>query len=238
MPHLGIILATYLGACVEWVEAFTIVLAVALSIGWARAATAAGAALLVLAGMTLTGTALLAYVPDFAWVQGVIAAFLILFGLRWLAKAIARGAGLRPLHDEVAQFNAVRASKGLSDHHAAWLIAFNGTLLEGLEVWLIVVALGVHSHHTLPVAAAAIAALLTVIAVGALLHRPLARVPENALKFIVGGALLAFGSFWLLQALGYAWPLGDGALPALVAFYLLGGLGLVALLRRRAGAAA
>ncbi|MDD2796075.1 hypothetical protein [Acidocella sp.] len=238
MPHLGIILATYLGACVEWVEAFTIVLAVALSIGWARAATAAGAALLVLAGMTLTGTALLAYIPDFAWVQGVIAAFLILFGLRWLAKAIARGAGLRPLHDEVAQFNAVRASKGLSDHHAAWLIAFNGTLLEGLEVWLIVVALGVQSHHTLPVAGAAIAALLTVIAVGALLHRPLARVPENALKFIVGGALLSFGSFWLLQAQGYAWPLGDGALPALVTFYLLGGLGLVVLLRRRAGTAA
>lgn len=233
MSDFGVIVATYLGASVEWVEAFTIVLAVSLSIGWARASLAAAAALAVLAAMTAAGTALLSFIPDLAWLKGVVGLFLILFGLRWLAKAIARGAGLKALHDELAEFELLRASKALADHHASWLIAFNGTLLEGLEVWLIVVALGGQTHHTAAAAGGAIAALLVVIAAGALLRRPLARVPENAIKFVVGGVTLSFGTFWTLGALGYAWPPGDMALPLLVAFYLLGGLGLIGLLKTR-----
>jgi Ca2+/H+ antiporter, TMEM165/GDT1 family len=227
MWDFGVIVAAYLGASVEWVEAFTIVLAVSLSIGWIAAAGAAAAALVVLAGMTVFGTALLSYIPDLAWVQGVIGLVLILFGVRWLGKAIARGAGLKARHDELVEFESLRANKAIADRRASWMIAFNGTLLEGLEVWLIVVALGVQTHHTAAAAAAAIAALLVVVAVGAMLRRPLARVPENAIKFFVGGVILSFGTFWVLEALGYAWPLGDAALPLLAAFYLLGGLGLV-----------
>lgn len=231
MRDFGVIIATYLGASVEWVEAFTIVLAVSLSIGWPAAAGAAAAALIVLAGMTFAGTALLLYIPDLAWAQGVIGLVLILFGMRWLSKAIARGAGLKALHDETAEFESLRANKAIAHRHASWLIAFNGTLIEGLEVWLMVVALGVQTHRAVAAAGAAIAALFVVVAMGALLRRPLARVPENAIKFFVGGMILSFGTFWVLDALGYAWPLGDAAMPLLCAFYLLGGLGLINLMK-------
>jgi uncharacterized membrane protein len=233
MPDFGVIIAAFLGASVEWVEAFTIVLAVALSIGWGAAAGAAAAALGALAVLTVAGTALLFHIHDLAWLQGIIDSFLILFGVRWLGKAIARGAGLKPLHDELAEFESLRASKAMTERKASWLIAFNGTLLEGLEVWLIVVALGGQTHHIAEAAGAAIVALLVVVAAGAVLRRPLARVPENAIKFVVGGVILSFGTFWILEALGYAWPLGDGALPALVVFYLLGGMGLIGAIRRR-----
>jgi uncharacterized membrane protein len=233
MPGYGVMLATFLGASVEWVEAFTIVLAVSLSIGWPRAATAAGSALAVLAVMTLAGTALLAAIPNLVLAQGVIGIFLIFFGLRWLGKAMARAAGLKALHDETEEFAAVRASTAKADGRAAWLIAFNGTLLEGLEVWLIVVALGVHTHQTKSAVIAALAALAVVGLAGTALRKPLARVPENAIKFIIGAVLLAFGTFWGLNALGYDWPFGDAALPALVGFYLLGGLLLVAPLKAR-----
>jgi uncharacterized membrane protein len=236
MPEFGVMLATFLGASVEWVEAFTIVLAVSLSIGWPRAVTASAAALALLAVMTIAGTAVLAAIPNLVWAQGVIGVFLIFFGLRWLGKAMARSAGLKALHDEAAEFATLRANTQKADFRAAWSIAFNGTLLEGLEVWLIVVALGVHTHHTKSAAAAALAALVMVGVVGAALRRPLARVPENAIKFIVGAVLLAFGTFWVLEALGYAWPFGEAALPVLAGFYLLGGLLLTILLKPGAAA--
>ncbi|HYP62743.1 MAG TPA: hypothetical protein VEQ16_02580, partial [Acidocella sp.] len=91
------------------------------------------------------------------------------------------------------------------------------------------VALGVQTGHTLAAAGAAIAALAAVGAAGALLRQPLARVPENVIKFTVGAAVLGFGTFWVLEALGYAWPLGDAALPLLFAFYVAGGLALIRL---------
>ena len=117
MPY-SIMLATFLGAAVEWTEAFTIVLAVSLTIGWASAASAAGAALVALAVFTVVGSAALAFVP-LGLAQGIIGAFLVLFGVRWLGKAIARGAGLKPLHDEAAAFEHVRSLA--VERRAAWL---------------------------------------------------------------------------------------------------------------------
>jgi uncharacterized membrane protein len=132
------------------------------------------------------------------------------------------------LHDENEEFAELRAMPEIHDSRAAWAIAFNGVLLEGLEVWLIVVALGVQTHHTIAAAAAALAALLVVILAGFLLRKPLARVPENTIKFTVACGILAFGTFWTLQALGYVWPLEDASLLALFAFNILGGLTLIA----------
>ena len=217
----------FLTASVEWVEAYTILLAVALSIGWPRALQAGGAALLVLALLTGFGTLALTQIHNLSVVQFIIGFFLMLFGLRWLAKAIARAAGLKNLHDEAAEFAQLRARDEINEHRAAWFIAFNGTLLEGLEVWLIVLALGVQTHHTLAAGAAAIAALLVVAGVGSIARQPLAKIPENTIKFMVGAGILSFGTFWLLESLGYAWPLGEASLPALFGFYLLGGLLLV-----------
>jgi len=226
---IGALAATYLTATVEWVEAYTIVLAVALSIGWRRALTAALAAIAVLAILTSAGFLLLPRIGDLRVLQFVIGFFLILFGIRWLAKAIARGAGLKSLHNEDAEFADLRARPEINEARAAWAIAFNGVLLEGLEVWLIVVALGVQTHHTIAAAAAALAALIVVILAGLLLRKPLARVPENTIKFTVGCGILAFGTFWTLESLGYAWPLQDAALLLLFAFNIAGGLALTAL---------
>ena len=230
---IGALAATFLTASVEWVEAYTIVLAVALSIGWRRALTAALAAIAVLAVLTSAGSFLLTRIGNLAALQFIIGVFLILFGLRWLAKAIARGAGLKPLHDEDAEFAQLRANDKINDSRAAWAIAFNGVLLEGLEVWLIVVALGVQTHRTIAAASAALAALLVVIFAGFLARKPLARVPENTIKFTVACGILAFGTNWTLASLGYAWPLADASLLALFAFNILGGLALITLTKRR-----
>ncbi|AOV15894.1 hypothetical protein BJI67_01340 [Acidihalobacter aeolianus] len=232
MSFWGVVIATWLAATVEWVEAFTIVLAVALSIGWRSALGAAAAALLLLTAMTaVTGGALHAGL-ELPWLQGVIGVFLLLFGIRWLGKAIARGAGLKALHDEDKAFAKAQTKLAEDSPRGAWLVAFKAVLLEGLEVWLIVVALGAPTHRTLLAAAAAVVALLGVALLGLFIHRPLRRVPENTMKFVVGGMITAFGSFWTLESLGYAWPLGDASLLLLVAFYLGGGWLLTRLLRR------
>lgn len=223
----GALVATFLAAGVEWVEAYTIILAVALSIGWGRALGAAGSALVVLALLTALGSLALRRIHHLALLQFIIGVFLLLFGMRWLARAIARGAGLKTLHDEDAEFAGLRARADIHETRAAWLIAFNGTLLEGLEVWLIVLALGVQTHHTMAASGAALAALGAVAAAGGILRKPLAQVPENTIKFIVGAAILSFGTFWVEESLGFVWPNGDAALPALFLFYALGGLVMI-----------
>lgn len=225
----GILIATFLTAAVEWVEAYTIILAVALSIGWGKALQAAGAAVVVLAAFTAGASFLLARIHDLVILQFVIGVFLTLFGVRWLGKAVARGAGLKKLHDETAEFAALQAREDIHDVRAAWLIAFNGMLLEGLEVWLIVVTLGVQTRHLTGAAGSALAALAVVAGAGFALRRPLSKVPENSIKFTVSAALLSFGTYWILEALGYHWPLGDAAMLALFGFYVLGGLGLIRL---------
>ena len=79
------------------------------------------------------------------------------------------------------------------------------------------------------------------VAAGLLVQVPLRRVPENTIKFAVGTMITAFGTFWTLEGVGGSavWPWGDWSLLGLAAFYVLGGLVLVAMLRKRpiAGAA-
>lgn len=233
-----IALPTFLAASVEWVEAFTIVLAVSLSIGWAAASGAAAAALGVLALMTIVTGGVLQLGAAVSWLQLVIGIFLLLFGVRWLAKAVARRAGLKALHDEEEEFEETRAELAKGDRRAAWVIAFKGVFLEGLEVWLIVVALSIHHGAWVSSVGAALAALVVVAATGLSIRAPLRRVPENALKFVVGAMIVSFGTFWTLEALGgaEAWPLGDWSLLVLFAFYGLGGLVLAALFRAHAPA--
>jgi uncharacterized membrane protein len=230
-----IIVPAFLTAAVEWVEAFTIVLAVSLSIGWRAASGAALAALALLAAMTAATGGVLGLGLDIRWLQLVIGVFLLLFGVRWLAKAVARGAGLKALHDEAQEFADTRALVARGDWMASWLIAFKGVLLEGLEVWLVVVAFGLHGRAWVSSTAGALAALLAVVSTGLVVEAPLRRVPENAIKFAVGAMITAFGTFWTLEAVGgaAAWPWADWSLLGLAAFYALGGLALIALLRQQ-----
>src|SRR5260221_563966 len=136
---------------------------------------------------------------DIRWLQLVIGAFLLLFGVRWLAKAVARGAGLKALHDEAHEFADTRALVARGDWMASWLIAFKGVLLEGLEVWLVVVAFGLHGRAWVSSTAGALAALLAVVTTGLVVRAPLQRVPENTIKFAVGSMITAFGTFWTLE---------------------------------------
>jgi uncharacterized membrane protein len=84
----------------------------------------------------------------------------------------------------------------------------------------------------LPASLGAIAACAVVLVVGALVHRPLSRVPENTLKFGVGVMLSAFGVFWTGEGLGIAWPGQDLALLLFAALFLGAGLMGSALARR------
>ncbi|MFL5283402.1 MAG: COG4280 domain-containing protein [Rhodopila sp.] len=229
-----IFLPLFLAAAVEWVEAFTIVLAVSLTVGWAGAGAAAAAALVTLAALTAATGGVLSLGANIWILQLVVGVFLLLFGVRWLAKAVARQAGLKALHDEDREFAETRAAVRNADGFAAWIVAYKGVLLEGLEVWLIVVALSLHGSSWMWNTIAALSALLVICIAGAAVRAPLRRVPENALKFIVGVMIVSFGTYWTLESLaGDVWPLGDASLLALAAFYLIGGLLLVPVLRAR-----
>lgn len=226
---------SFLTAAVEWVEAFTIVLAVSLTTGWPRALGAAAAALVTLAALTAATGGVLQLGVGLGWMQLLIGVFLLLFGVRWLAKAIARQAGLKARHDEDVEFAETRRLVAAGERRAAWLVAYKGVLLEGLEVCLIVVALSAGSGRWDSSVAGALAALALVALGGACLRAPLRRVPENAIKFGVGAMIVSFGTFWSLEALGgpRIWPLGDWSLLGLVVFYVIGGVLVSLALRPR-----
>jgi uncharacterized membrane protein len=226
---ISAVVTTFLTATVEWVEAFTILLAVALSIGWPRALAAGLAALAALSVLTSLGSYALTQIGDLRILQFLVGFFLILFGTRWLAKAIARGGGLKKPHSETVEFANLMARADIHDARAGFLIAFNGVLLEGLEVWLIVMALGVQTHHTVAAGSAALISLLAVLGLGLVIRKPLAKVPENTIKFTVGCGILSFGTFWALESLGYHWPLGDSAILLLFAFNAAAGFGVMQL---------
>lgn len=229
--------AAFLASLVEVVEAFTIVLAVGTVRGWRPALTGATAALAVLAALVLGLGPLLERVPLQA-LQLTIGVLLLLFGMRWLRKAILRSAGIVPLHDEDAAFSqqaAALAHTGPPGRHHDWiagLTAFKAVVLEGIEVAFIVIAVGAGRGLVWPASLGALAACLLVLAIGIVVHKPLARVPENTLKFGVGVMLSAFGVYWTGEGLGVSWPGHDLAILAFVALFLAVGLAIVALLRR------
>lgn len=172
--------------------------------------------------------------------QLVIGVLLLMFGMGWLRKAILRG-GFVPVHDENAVFlvesGQLAEANSATVTSRAWIAgmtAFKAVLLEGLEVVFIIVAIG--SGHGLlwPAALAALAACAMVLAIGLAVHKPLARVPENTLKFGVGVLLSAFGVFWTGEGLGIPWPGQDLALAAFAALFLLTALLTVSVLRRPA----
>jgi uncharacterized membrane protein len=222
---------TFVAAGVEWVEALTIVLAVGIVRGWRSAFTGTLAALVVLTAMVAVfGLALAAYLPV---VRTLIGVFLLLFGLKWLHKAILRSAGLKALHDEAQAFVATEEElRHARSHWAGVATAFNGVLLEGLEVVFIVVAIGGlnRNDYLSPVVGAAIAAVV-VVAVGVTARRPLTQVPENVLKYVVGIMLTSFGTFFAGEGIGVRWPGDDLILFALVAGYGLASIAFVAYLR-------
>jgi uncharacterized membrane protein len=230
--------SAFLASLVEAVEALTIVLAVATVRGWRPAGLGALAGFLVLALIVAVLGPVLDHVP-LHLLQLTIGVLLLLFGMRWLRKAILRAAGVIPLHDEAMAFAAGTAElreqasrRGTGLDRLAALASFKAVLLEGLEVVFIVIAVSAGSGLLVPASAGALAACLLVAVVGFVVHRPLARVPENTLKFAVGVMLSAFGMFWTGEGLGVAWPGADLAIVAFAALFLAVALAAVVLARR------
>jgi uncharacterized membrane protein len=228
-----VVLSTFLASAVEWVEAFTIVLAVGLFQGWRAALAGTALAAVALAAIVI---ALGAAVNSFpvADAQVVVGVFLLLFGLRWLHKAILRAAGLKELHDEAEEFEATQKKLSTREHWVAVSTAFNGVLLEGVEVVLIVIALGGVGHRV-GAAVGAIAALAAVLVLGLALRAPLTRVPENLMKASVGVMLTSFGTFFAGEGIGVHWWHSDVSILLLVALYLTLFLALVQFLKRPTG---
>jgi uncharacterized membrane protein len=229
---LGLIVATLLASGVEFVEALTIVLAMGTTREWRSTWAGVGAAIVVLAIITaIAGYALQRWLPE-SLVALVVGTLLLVFGLQWLRKAILRSAGLKALHDEEAAYraevqaaNAAGADRRLGLDWFAFVVSFKGVFLEGLEIVFIVITFGLNAGSIpLAIVGASLGGII-VLGAGFALHRPLARVPENTIKFAVGLLLTTFGTFWSVEGLGWfsageerlRWPGGDLALPVLLA---------------------
>ncbi len=239
-------LSAFLASIVEFVEALTIVLVVGVTINWKTALAGAAAAVLTLASLiAVFGTALVTLVPIDA-LRVVVGVILVLFGLKWLKKALLRYGGLKALHDEEAIYEEeMRALKARGEtlpdkiNGFGFATSYKSVLLEGLEVAFIVITFGASAAKTeqekgsglLAAAIGATIAGVLVIGAGMLIRGPLTKVPENTLKFIVGIMLASFGTFWAGEGLGVDWPLADGFLLILIAAYLLLGAAIVAWLK-------
>jgi uncharacterized membrane protein len=229
---LGLIVATLLASGVEFVEALTIVLAMGTTREWRSTWAGVAAAIVALAIITaIAGYALQQWLPE-SLIALVVGTLLLVFGLQWLRKAILRSAGLKALHDEEAAYraeveaaNAAGADRRLGLDWFAFVVSFKGVFLEGLEIVFIVITFGLNAGSIpLAIVGASLGGII-VLGAGFALHRPLARVPENTIKFAVGLLLTTFGTFWSVEGLGWFsaggerlhWPGGDLALPVLLA---------------------
>lgn len=237
---ITLIVAVFLACAVEAVEATTIVLAAATARDGRSAAVGTLAALAVLALIVLIAGPSIQLLP-LGTLRLIVGALLLVFGLQWLRKAIARASGDKPLHDEDAIYRraladaqgvARRARFGVTDAYA-FVLSFKGVLLEGLEVVFIVVTFGSSAHHLGVAAAAAGAAVILVAALGFAVRGPLSRIPENALKFIVGALLTTFGIFWSAEGAGAVWPGSDLALLVVFLFVAVLSVASVVVLRLR-----
>lgn len=210
----GLVLATSLACAVEAIEATTIILAMGLTRGWRSTLAGVGTALVALTFVTVTfGYAITTWLPESS-LQLVIGGLLLVFGLQWLRKAILRSSGRKALHDEQAIFQeqaqaARRADRGEGRLDVfAFIVAFKGTFLEGMEVVFIVITFGLNAHHVAAAVYGAAAAVMLVTIAAVLARRPLARVPENTMKYGVGLLLTSFGTFWAIEGLGLLRKIG------------------------------
>lgn len=242
MRDVLLVLAVFAACVVESVEALTIVLAVGVTRGWQATVRGVVAGLAVLAVIVAVLGPALTVVPIDV-LRLVVGGLLLIFGLGWLRKAILRASGFKALHDEeqiyLRQRNAAEragaGSGGLLVDAYAFTLAFKGVLLEGLEVAFIVLTFGANQHNIPLATVGAVAAVVVVTAAGVAVRAPLARVPENSLKFAVGVLLTSFGIFWGVEGAGESWPGSDAALLGVVAFVLLVAAASVRWLRRVRG---
>jgi Ca2+/H+ antiporter, TMEM165/GDT1 family len=227
--------AAFLGSAVESVEALTIVLAVGLTRGWRSPLYGTLVALVSLAFLVvLFGQLIVTRVPE-STLKLIIGTLIVLFGLRWLHKAVLRSAGVIALHDENKSYEEAVSELRRAAVRQDWVgftIALKGVFLEGMEVVFIVVAVGGTSGG-LPIAVAGgLLAMIAVAAIGVVVRKPLAQVPENTLKYAVGVILASIGTFWAAEGMGATWPFDLVSVLGIAAIYFGASRVAVALIRR------
>jgi uncharacterized membrane protein len=209
------IIAAFLASFVEFVEALTLVLAAATVRGFRPALSGA------VAGVCVLGILLIIFGPHLSQINGptfhlVVGVLMLLFGLRWLKKAILRSAGLIGLHDEAAIFrkktDSLQRTPEDKAEAGAFLTAFNGVFIEGVEVIFIILAVGSTTRNMIPPIIGASVAAFCVVLLGVAARKPLTQIPENALKFVVGALISSFGTFWTGEGLKITWLASDFAL--------------------------
>ena len=243
MNSLPLILTVFVACAVEATEALTIVLASGLTREWRSTFQGMAVALVVLAVVVVAVGPALTLV-SLAGLRLVVGALLAIFGVQWLRKAILRATGYKSLHDEASAYlrevaaakaATVTARRGVRDWYA-FTLSFKGVLLEGLEVVFIVITFGDSQRNLGAAVIGAAAAVIVITVTGIAVRAPLARVPENAMKFAVGIMLTSFGVFWGAEGAGASWPGNDASLLGLIPVVALVSLGYTALLRRRRAA--
>ena len=227
--------AAFLGSAVESTEALTIVLAVGLTRGWRAPLLGTVAALVALAVLVVFfGQLIVSRVPESS-LKLLVGTLLLLFGLRWLHKAVLRSAGVVQKHDEERAYRQTVTELGAATERQDWVgfvLALKGVFLEGLEVVFIVIAVG-GTGRGLPVAVAGgLLAMVVVAGAGVAVRHPLARVPENTLKYAVGVILTSIGTFWAAEGMGATWPFDFVSILALVAVYFAASRLAVSLARK------
>jgi uncharacterized membrane protein len=235
----ALFVAVFLASAVEAVEALTIVLAAGVGRDWRSALLGVGCSLTVLGLIVAALGPALTAIPLEA-LRLVVGGLLLIFGLQWLRKSILRAAGLKAMHDEAAVYRTELATaesapvdrRGVVTDWYSFTLAFKGVLLEGLEVAFIAVTFGANQRNIPLAAIAALSAVVVIVLAGIAVRAPLSRVPENAIKFIVGVMLTSFGIFWGAEGAGAQWPGADAALLVLVPAVAVFALALVAFLRR------
>ena len=239
MTHGALFVAVFLACAVEAVEALTIVRAAGTAGNWKSAMSGLGGAIAVLAALVAILGPAVSAIP-LRGLRLIVGALLLVFGLQWMRKAILRAGGLKAMHDEAQIFQrelsaaqtARHERRGMVTDWYAFTLSFKGVLLEGLEVVFIALTFGSNARNVGQAAIAALAAVLFVAGLGFAVRAPLAKVPENAMKFVVGVMLTGFGTFWGAEGAGARWPGGDAALPAVVAAVAVLGVAAVAVLKR------
>lgn len=245
--QLAVAVAAFLASAVEFVEAFTIVLVVGVTLNWRSSLLGALAAVATLVALVAVFGVAIVYFVSLDALRLIVGIALLLFGLKWLKKAILRYSGIKALHDEEAIFEENMAELRARGEQASdrfmlpgAVMSYKAVLLEGLEVAFIVITFGSSSaeaaaSRSAGIASAAIGAALAgllVLLLGALVRAPLAKVPENTLKFVVGIMLTTFGTFWTGEGFGVNWWSGDLFLLILAAIYLLASFVLVLWLKQ------
>ena len=224
---------TFAACAVECVEATTIVFAVGVTNGWRAALGGTVTAVVALVAIVAVGSPLLASTASVRLIEAIAGVFMIFFGARWFRKVVLRYAGSIPMHDEEAIY-AREVARLRNERVQGFAVAFQGVFVEGLEVAIVVVTFAATSPGLMPWSwGGALAAFVVVTLAAVALRAPISKVPENLLKAIVSVMLLSLGTFWTCEGLGLRWPLGDGAILALIASYVVFLIALVHLAKTR-----